>query len=57
MASELLTVPETAAFLDVSRDTVYRLIREGQLPHVRLGRLLRVPRTKLDEWLETETSP
>ena len=57
MASGLLNVRETAAFLDVSRDTVYRLIREGQLPHVRLGRLLRVPRTKLDEWLETETSP
>lgn len=40
----LMTVPEVAGLLRVSRMTVYRQIHDGTLPAVRMGRTLRVPR-------------
>jgi excisionase family DNA binding protein len=44
---ELLTVDELAAFLRCGRGTAYALIARGDLPAVRIGRLLRVPRQAL----------
>ena len=44
---ELLTAAEAAAWLRIGRNTVFELCRRGDLPSVRLGRLLRVPRTAL----------
>jgi excisionase family DNA binding protein len=44
---ELLRVPEVAAYADVSPGVIYEAIRCGQIPHVRLGRLVRVPRSAL----------
>lgn len=47
----LLTVPETARVLRIGRNTCYELIRQGRIPHVRLGRVIRVPRHALLNWL------
>ena len=47
----LLTVAEAAHVLRIGRNMCYDLIRQGQLPHVRLGRLIRVPRFGLESWL------
>jgi len=44
---ELLSVDEAAAWLDISRGLAYELARRGDLPSVRLGRLLRVKREGL----------
>jgi excisionase family DNA binding protein len=49
-----LTVPETAARLRVSRQTVYRAIAAGRLPAVQLGgpgAPLRVDERELEAWL------
>lgn len=46
-----LGVPEVAEYLQVSCNTVYKMIRVGQIPAVRVGRLLRVSRAELDEAL------
>jgi excisionase family DNA binding protein len=40
--ARMLTVPEVAEVLRVSPKLVYKLIRKGDLPHVRIGRLLRI---------------
>jgi excisionase family DNA binding protein len=57
----LLTVPEVAAQLRVSKLTVYRRIWDGTLPAVRIGKSatapLRVPADKLDTWLFAEKEP
>ncbi len=47
----LLTVPETAKLLRISRNLAYELIAQGGIPAIRLGRIIRVPRAALDEWL------
>ena len=44
---ELLRPEEAAAWLDVGRGSVYELARRGELPAVRLGRLLRISRDGL----------
>ncbi|MBW3576840.1 MAG: helix-turn-helix domain-containing protein [Actinobacteria bacterium] len=48
---ELLTVAEVADLLRVSTMTVYRLIRSGELPAVRVGRNYRVRRDELETYL------
>lgn len=51
---ELLTVAEVAGMLRVSTMTVYRLIRTGELPAVRVGRNYRVRRSDLDTYLRDQ---
>jgi excisionase family DNA binding protein len=42
---------EVAARLNVSRATVYALVKSGQLRHRRIGLQIRVPRSALYEFL------
>jgi excisionase family DNA binding protein len=51
---ELLTVAEVADMLRVSTMTVYRLIRTGELPAVRVGRNYRVRRGDLAAYLDQQ---
>lgn len=44
---EFLTVEEVAELLRVSVRTVQRLLAEGKLPGVRVGRQWRIPRAEL----------
>jgi excisionase family DNA binding protein len=48
---QLIRIQEVAMILDVSLSRAYFLVREGVIPSVRLGRQVRVERTKLEEWL------
>ena len=48
----LLTVSETAGLLRISRNLAYELVTRGEIPAIRLGRVIRVPRAALDQWLE-----
>ena len=52
----LLTVAEAAELLRVHPNHVYELIRRGELPHVRLGRVIRLPRHRLHQWIEGQCS-
>ena len=50
MAEEtFLTVAEVATKLRVSKMTVYRLVWDGQLPAVKIGRSVRIWRTSLEK--------
>ena len=48
----LLTVEEAARRLGIGRTLAWRLVRDGELPSVRLGRLVRIPEGALADWLE-----
>ena len=48
---ELLTVAEVARWLRITPRTVYRFVRNAQLPHVRVGRGLRFTRAAVEAWL------
>ena len=51
MSPSLLTAAEVADQLRVSTMTIYRLIRRGELPAVRVGRNYRVRAADLDAYL------
>lgn len=54
--SPVLTVPEVAAALRVSNWTIYERIRRDEIPVVRVGSRLRVPRVWLDKLLAGATT-
>ena len=49
-----LTTEEVLAYLKTTPRTIYRLIRSGELPAVRIGRQWRFRRADLDEWVERQ---
>lgn len=56
MLPALLTIPEAAEFCRVSRKTMYRRVRSGEVPAVRVGasdrtRAIRIRRDELEAWL------
>jgi excisionase family DNA binding protein len=48
----VFTVPEVADQLCVSKSTIYRLIRSGQIRTLKVGELTRVRRRALEQFLE-----
>jgi excisionase family DNA binding protein len=48
----LLTVRDVEAELQLGRTRTYELIRSGQIPVIRLGRSVRIPRDALRCWIE-----
>lgn len=48
---KFLTVAEVAAMMRVSKMTVYRLVHNGELPAVRVGRSFRVAEDDAHEYL------
>jgi excisionase family DNA binding protein len=54
----LLTVKELCNYLKVNRSTVYRLLKTGQLPAVRVGSDWRFNVEEIDRWrFEREKKP
>jgi excisionase family DNA binding protein len=49
-----MTVPEAGKkYFDLSRDASYEAARRGDIPTIRVGRLLRVPVAAMDRKLES----
>ena len=51
MQEKLLTPTEVQQQLRISKSTLYRLIRSGQLPSVRIGDAYRIRALELEEYL------
>ena len=51
---DLLTVPEAAKLLRISRNLAYELVARNEIPAIRLGRVIRVPKHGLTEWLDRQ---
>jgi len=47
----LLRVTEVALVLGIGRTKVFALLAAGELPAVRLGRSVRIPREALERWV------
>jgi len=47
-----LTVPEVAQMLRVSRQTIYNMIREGKIPHFRVGSKVRFNRKDVEAFMQ-----
>jgi excisionase family DNA binding protein len=51
----LLKADEVAKMLGLGRTKVYEMMSAGELPVVRIGTRVRVPRQKLLNWIEEHT--
>jgi excisionase family DNA binding protein len=54
---EVLTVEEAAQLLRLNPATVRKLVREGQLPHARVGGKYRLSKTRLMTWIAGDSPP
>ena len=54
---QLLTTDQLLAYLHLNLKTVYRLIKAGKLPAVRVGRQWRFKKREIDAWLRRNDSP
>ena len=50
-AAAVLTVEEAAHLLRIGRSAAYAAVRTGEIPSVRVGRTLRIPRYGLERML------
>ena len=51
----MLTVAEMARRLGIGRTMAYEFLRAGRIPHVRFGRVIKMPAAAFDEWVRRET--
>lgn len=57
MTDTLLLRPEEAAReLGIGRSKTYDLLRRGEIPSIRIGRSVRIPASKLRDWIERQGS-
>lgn len=54
MHKALLTLEEAASILSLSPRTLSRLLRRGEIPTVRIGRLVRVRTSDIHSWVERQ---
>jgi len=54
---ELLTysVEDVAAMLGIARGKVYEHVHNGEIPSIRMGRRLLIPRGRFHAWLDGHT--
>lgn len=51
MEKRTMTVKETAAYLGVHSDTIYTMVREGELPHLRIRSKILFFKEAIDTWI------
>jgi excisionase family DNA binding protein len=50
--TKTLSVPEAGKWLGIGRNAAYEAARRGEIPTIKIGRLLRVPVVALERKLE-----
>jgi excisionase family DNA binding protein len=54
---EILTPREAAEYLSVHVRTIYRLVKNGEIPGRKIGGSWRFKKNALDEWLSWKENP
>jgi excisionase family DNA binding protein len=52
---EVMSIRETAAYLGISTDTLYKYVYDGQVPAFKLGNRWKFKKTILDRWMEKQS--
>jgi excisionase family DNA binding protein len=52
---ELMTIHEVARYLHLSEAQVYKMVRAGRVPAIRIGKAWRFKKELLDEWITRES--
>lgn len=52
MADEVMTVKELARYLKINEKTIYKLLKNGNVPASKIGGTWRFKKSIIEEWLE-----
>lgn len=55
MNDKILTIPEVAEYLKVSKAKIYLMVQRGEIPYIRLDRNVRIKESDLMKWLDKQT--
>ena len=55
--AQMLSACEVAELLGISCCHIYSMIEDGIIPHIRLGKMIRIPRAKIMAIINCETEP
>lgn len=55
-SNRMLTIKEVAEYLSVHEKTIYRLVKSGELPALRVGGQWRFEKKVLDAWIQNRTN-
>jgi len=48
----ILTIPEVAEYLHISKSKIYYLVAKKKIPHIRIQRNVRIMETDLVNWIK-----
>ena len=51
-----MTVRELSEYLKLDRMTIYKMLKEGNLPAARIGRQWRFFRSDIDAWIRSQST-
>ena len=51
---KIYTVPQVAEYLQISRSKIYDWVKKGKIPHVRIGRNVRIRESDLQAWIDSQ---
>jgi len=51
---KVFTIPEVANYLKISKSKIYYLVSRKQIPHLKVGRNVRIRESDLLKWLELQ---
>jgi excisionase family DNA binding protein len=54
---QLLSIPQVCQELGMGKSWIYRRLRSGEIPSIRLGRTIKVRRDELEEYLQSHHYP
>jgi len=54
--ADLLTTNQVQTLLKVDRTTIYRMVEQGRLPAIRVGKQWRFSRPEIERWLKTSSA-
>jgi excisionase family DNA binding protein len=52
MGKEFLNIDELSIYLGIKKSTLYSQVEKKEIPHYRIGHLLRFRKTIIDSWIE-----
>ncbi len=55
MEKLVYTVNETAQILNIGMNKAYELVQQHQIPNLRVGRKILIPKQSLEKWLAKST--
>jgi excisionase family DNA binding protein len=54
---EVMDIRQASDYLGISPDTLYKYASEGFIPAFKLGNRWRFKRSRLDEWMDLQSTP